>query len=104
MADNSLSDDPQKMAKCFSDSFSSVFVSETPPNPATNQRCVNVIDDIVVTPDIVYEIICNIDVNFSMGGDGVHPSNRLAVDLCVPISIMFNSSLQVFCLMNGWNQ
>ena len=104
LPDNSLSDDPQMMAECFVDSFSSVFVPDTPRNPAANQRCVTVIDDLVVTPDIVHDIIANIDVNSSMGGDGIHPRllNRLAVDLCLPISIMFNSSLQEGILPHEW--
>ena len=39
-----------------------------------------------------------------MGKDGVQPRvlNGLAVDLCVPISIMFNSSLQECVLPNEW--
>ena len=49
-------------------------------------------------------MLLNLDDNSSMGTDGVHPRllKSLAIDLCVPLSLILNSKLGqggVFCRM-----
>ena len=99
-----LTDDPKQMAEGFAASFASVFVDVTPSNPVANQSCLNYTADINVTPDQVFEILSGLDGNSSMGSDGVHPRllKRLAGDLSLPLSLIFNRSLQEGVLPKEW--
>ena len=68
-----ISDDPQVMASCFLDAFSSVFVSDMPINNVTHQVCTVRSGSINITPEIVQDVLSNLDGNSSMGADGIHP-------------------------------
>ena len=94
--DGTLSDDPYVMSETFAEAFSSVYSLDTPNNPAPNQICFNQMEALQVTPDEVFEILSSLDCNTSMGSDGVHPRllNRLAGSLCIPLSLIYTSSLR----------
>ena len=104
LQDGTLTDDPQLMADCFASSFASVFIADTPDDPVQNQFCESVTDDICITSSQVHEMLLDLDGNSSMGVDGVHPRllKNLASDLCVPLSIIFNSSLEEGVLPVEW--
>ena len=85
-------------------SFSSVFVSDVPSSVADNQRCVNIIDNLYVTPLMIEDIIGKLDGNSSMGGDGIHPRllKNLSSVLSTPLSIIFNSTSEEGLLPVEW--
>ena len=85
-------------------SFSSVFVSDVPSSVADNQRCVNIIGILYVTPLMIEDIIGKLDGNSSMGGDGIHPRllKNLSSILSTPLSIIFNSTLDEGLLPVEW--
>ena len=66
-----------------------------PPNHVDHQSCADVYPTLVVNPDTVSVILKGLDPNSSMGNDGVHPRflKTLSDELCIPLSIIFNSSL-----------
>ena len=97
-------DDPLKMAEAFSEAFSDVFTQMTPPNPEPHQLCSSIMPSVTVLPEQVLDALCDIDVNGSSGGDGVHPRflKEMAAELAAPFSSLFNSSLQDGALPIEW--
>ena len=104
LGDNSLTDDPSTMAACFAVSFSSVFNNEVHNNPHPHQICSSQIDEIIITPDAVCQILLSLNPNSSLGDDGVHPRflKLLADELSYPLSVIFNSSLQTGVVPVEW--
>ena len=104
MSDGTLIDDPKLMSECFANAFSEVFSSSVPSAPAPNQICTGSFDIINVSPDDVSKALRSLDSNSSMGGDNIHPRllKSLSEQLSVPLSIIFNSSLQEGVLPDEW--
>ena len=91
-----ITDDPVLMAESFAASFASVFSTEVPTNPAPHQTCTSFMQDLLITPDMVTSVLSQLDENSSMGPDNVHPRflSRVASELGVPLSIIFNECLR----------
>ena len=104
LAHGSTSDDPLEMAECFSDAFASVYNVEVPVNPAPHQQGNGVLDDIVFGPTEVENILLALDVNSSMGPDGLHPHllKACAVNLAYPLWKIFRLSLEEGTLPLLW--
>ena len=104
ISNDSLTDDPSAMANIFVTSFASVFSIDSPNNPCDNQICENTIDDLSVSPEQVRDTLASLNPNSSMGEDGMHPRllKALANELCVPLSILFKTSLETGLLPEQW--
>ena len=104
LADHSISDDPKTMAQCFMQSFVGVFSVGSPQNAAPNQTFMGPLPDIRVSPTDVETAIKTLDVNSSMGFDGVHPRLlvRCAAELSHPLCKIFNESLREGLLPIEW--
>ena len=100
----SLSDDAEVMANCFVESFASVFASDPAPNILPHQMCPSNSSCLEVHPTSVEEVLSALDPNSSMGSDGVHPRllKTLSLELSLPLSIIFNSSLSWGSLPCEW--
>ena len=61
------------MADAFVEAFASTFTVSNPANPAPHQRCHAVLDHVTLTQADVGDILSHLDVNTSMGPDGLHP-------------------------------
>ena len=99
-----LTDDPVTMASCFANSFSSVFNNVLPDNPSPHQTSSQEMDDIMVTPEIVHDILSSLNPNSSLGEDGVHPRflKLLCDNLSFPLTLIYNSSLQTGIVPVEW--
>ena len=104
LPDDSLTDSLVAMAECFLQGFASVFCHFVPSNPAQNQFCFNNVDPLIISPDDVQQVLMALDPNSSMGDDGIHP--RLLINLSsvlsVPLSVLFNNSLNSSILPGDW--
>ena len=69
-----------------------------------HQQCNSIIEPMIITPTDVDSAIRSINVNSAVGDDGIHPRLLLALKdlLCLPLSIIFNSSLQTGNLPWQW--
>ena len=102
--DGTVTDDPAGMATLLAASFVGVFESEIPNSPADHQASDSYLPSFTVTPTDVLREVKSLDVNSSMGIDGVHPRllSRCASSLSIPLSLVFNSSLrEAISLLNG---
>ena len=92
------------MATLSATSFVGVFESETPNTPAGHQTSDSYLPSFTVTPIDVLREVKSLDVNSSMGIDGVHPRllSRCASSLSAPLSLIFNSSLREGMLPLEW--
>ena len=104
LSDGSLTANPDVMAEGFVSSFYSVFSSAEPPNPFVHQTCSSNIGMLNISVNEVESLLNELESNSGMGGGGVHP-RFLKVhrsDLSVPLSVIFNSSLQSGSLLTQW--
>ena len=92
------------MAAAFSSSFAGVFNPNLPRNPMPHQLCNDRMRNIEVTNNDVIDVLLQLDVNSSGGYDGVPPRflRELAPQLAVPLTILFNVSLQRGVLPSEW--
>ena len=99
-----LTDDPQTMANCFVEAFSSVFVNGSPSNPSSHQASEKLLDVESISMQTILKILQNLDPNSGMGGDGIHSRflKVLSSELAVPLTMIFNSSLQEKVLPSHW--
>ena len=99
-----LTDDPQTMADCFAISFASVFNNHVPINCFIHQQSQAIIDEIIITVDMVARAISTLNPNSAVGYDGIHPRLLRALSdyLSLPLSIIFNSSLHSGILPVDW--
>ena len=100
----STSDDPLEMAECFSDAFASVYNSDVPADPAPHQQADGVQEDVVFGPTDVKNTLLALDINSSMGPDGLHPHllKACADNLAYPLYKIFHSSLEEGSLPPLW--
>ena len=99
-----LTDDPYAMASCFGRSFASVFNSEVLNNQMPHQQCYANTQSMLIQPGNVYSAIQSMNINSAMGDDGIHPRLLFALKdvLSLPLSMIFNSSLQTGTLPCQW--
>ena len=104
LSSGSMTDDPALMANTFALAFAGVFASSEPPNPSPHQRCDAVLEDIAFTPADVQRVLRNLDVNSSMGPDGIHPHllKACSTSLAYPHCVIFHLTLATGCLPLSW--
>lgn len=102
--DGTITDDPLAMSEHFARSFAGVFESDLPPRPAANQTANTILEEIVVSAADVEREIKTLDMNTSMGADGIHPRLLVMCGSCVsyPLSLIYNSSLREGVLPLEW--
>ena len=103
----STTDAPFEMAECFSAAFASVYNTDTPTDPAPHQRSEEpdrVLEDIEFGPSEVKNILLALDVNSSMGPDGLHPHllKACADTLAYPLCKIFHLSPEEGALPPLW--
>ena len=94
-------------ANAFNNFFSSVFVHEdsnTVPTFTTGRDDLTTLSYITVTPAIVFDKLHSLKSNKSPGPDGWPPVilRNCAEHLCVPLSMLFNKSLENRLLPKDW--
>ena len=99
-----VTDDPSTMAKIFVTTFERVFETNVPQHPAAHQSTPIQLPDLTVTSLSIEQQIKTLDMNSSMGIDGVHPRllTRCAASLSYPLKLIFNSSLREGRLPLEW--
>ena len=99
-----LSDDPLVMANSFANAFSSVFTTVDPVNANVHQFSDSLSSPVCITSSLVETILNSLDPNSSLGEDGIHPRmlKALALQLSVPLSIIFKNSIQSGILPYEW--
>ena len=97
--------DPQPMAECLMQAFSSVYVGDTPQHPATQQFTGN-LNNIDFSSIDVLNLLLSLDTNSSMGPDGIHPLllRECAKNLAYPLYLIFTKSLQTSTVPLAWKQ
>ena len=60
------------MAECFAQSFSSVFGVSSPDSSDVHQSCQCTIDSLIITPNIVADVLKKLHPNTGTGGDYMH--------------------------------
>lgn len=104
LASGVISSDCSEMAECLADAFASVYVTHVPDNPMAHQVFDGRIDDIEFTVHDVLAILKKLDVNSSMGPDGIHPNllKQCAEHLAYPFYLIFRKSLSTSTLPSLW--
>ena len=97
----------QEKSEVLVDYFSSVFTVESDLNnmpPFAEREYSMPLEDLQITEDMVDEKLKKLKVNKSPGPDYIHPKvlNSTADSLKLPLSIIFNTSLQTRSLPNEW--
>jgi hypothetical protein len=97
-------DNPAEMAELLVSTFASVFVEDVPVNPAPHQSFEGSMEDTIIEAWEVYEVLIALDVNSAVGPDNVHPKvlKSCAVQLALPLAILFNRSLGSVTLPSKW--
>ena len=106
--DGSMAHTNSEMANLFNDHFASVYTREDISSvPSFNlDYTVPTLNDIDITPSIVFEKLEKMDVNKSSGPDGwpLLSLKETALQVSVPLCILFNKSLSSGCLPASWKQ
>ena len=94
------------MANFFADSFATVFDTSVPDDIAPHFYCPNSMPDLRITHEILSNIIGSINGNSSPGSDGIHPKllKELSPELCHPLQLIMNNSLQTGTLPSLWTE
>ena len=97
----------QDKAEVLVDYFSSVFTSEPDPNimpPFEERDYAEITDDIDITYNSVLKKLKKLKINKSPGPDAIHPRvlNNTAESLALPLSIIFQTSLDTKTLPDEW--
>ena len=86
--------------------FSSVFTKESLDNPPPfeDRHFNEALADMDISPETVAKKLKGLKINKSPGPDGHHPYvlRELAIELSVPLSIVFRKSLDEGCLPQAW--
>ena len=92
------------MAETFACSFAGVFSRVVPVNPFPHQVSSSRMDELHFTAQDVFSLLTQLDPNTSMGCDLIHPRflKSLASDLCIPLYLIFKTSLGEGALPPEW--
>ena len=103
--DGSLVVDCDEMAEMFVEEFSSVFISVEPRSPAPHQTFDGVLDTVPLSLTDVAKRLSLLDVNTSVGPDGIHPLLlRSCPSLAAPLYMIFCKSLSNGVLPTDWKR
>ena len=96
--------DALQMSEHFVGSYSSVFVRSTPVISAEHQRFGGVMEDVVVSLDLIAKVLCNLDSSSAAGPDGLHPHllKACSVPLSWPLFLLFSKSFDEGMLPSLW--
>ena len=106
--DGSMANTDHDKAEVLNQQFSSVFtredltnIPEFEPHP-----CTSFLENIAITPNEVKKKLSKLRTDKSCGPDEVHPLllNNLAETMSIPLSIIFNSSIQSGIVPKIWKQ
>ena len=106
--DGSLATTDAEKAEILNNQFSSVFtredtsnIPEFDPLPYTSP-----LNNIHITPTEVKKKLAKLRTDKSCGPDGVHPLllNKLADTMCVPLSIIYQTSISTASVPNTWKE
>ena len=93
-------------ADVLNEQFSSVFTKEDlSAIPRVSNSFTDVsLDHVTITPDVVAKKLVALKVSKSAGSDNIHPRilKELASELCTPLSLIFNLSLNESVLPLNW--
>ena len=96
---------PKEKATVLNDFFSSVFIKEDQTNiPNVRDECSNVMENIVISQEMVKERLQNLKGHKTQGPDGIHPRilKEAAEELCYPLAMLFTRSLNDGELPKDW--
>ncbi|MEM7298050.1 MAG: reverse transcriptase domain-containing protein, partial [Bacteroidota bacterium] len=99
--------DPQEKVELFNQYFSSVFTKDDGKtfisDPAQNR---SVLSEVYVTPLVVQGALKRLKPKFSTGADGIPPIflKNLHEVLCIPLSLLFNFSLDMRKVPSEWKE
>ena len=105
--DGTLTETEGETAEVLHTFFQSVFITEEDdniPGVASQVKEGTVLEDIELTPDIVYKELRNLNPNKAAGPDGVNPMvlKACARPLAKPISLLFRKTLDMRTLPEDW--
>ena len=104
---DSLKFDDKEKANILQDQFFSVFTQESCSNiPRLPPRTLSTISDVHITKEMVTTLFEALNVNKSVGPDGMHPKllKELAVHITEPITQLFNMTIEENALPNDWKK
>ena len=107
VADDGLTSDCYEMAEILADSFASVYTVLSLDSPSPHQVLPadsdSHIDSITITINDVKEVLSALDVNSSLGPDGIHPCIlKNCSSLVRPIYMIFVESMRIGKLPSHW--
>ena len=98
--------DEKEMCNLCNKYFHSAFTRPTPGEelPEMDCLCNENISDIIVTPELVRKRLENLNKFKSSGPDNIHPHvlKETASSVCIPLSIIFNESLETGETPEDW--
>ena len=102
---NSMKFDETEKANLLLSQYSKVFTEEPEGDiPRIAQRTSEMIPDLIITVEMVLDVLKKVNVNKSCGPDNLHP--RLLLELAdiiaLPVTILFNATLKEGKLPKDW--
>ena len=106
--DGSMANTDVEKAEVLNQQFASVFTKEDLTNiPDFDPHpCTSFLENITITPDVVKKKLTKLRTDKSCGPDEVHPLllNNLAEYMAIPLTIIFNSSIQTGTVPKIWKR
>ena len=99
-----LSVTDKEKANTFNTFFSSVFTQDNFHTVTGDESDGITLADIRVTPDVIYDKLCKLNKRKAQGPDSIPPRVliELSKALSIPLSILFNKSLEDGKIPNEW--
>ena len=94
------------MSELFADSFSSVYVEADPVEPHPSQVSEAHMEDLLVSYDMVLNVLLSLSPTSSSGADGIHPSilRHCAGIIALPLTLIIRRSLETGDVPTEWKQ
>ena len=94
------------MSELFADSFSSVYVEADPVEPHPSQECEAHMEELLVSYDMVLNVLLSLSPTSSSGADGIHPSilRHCAGIIALPLTLIIRRSLETGDVPTEWKQ
>ena len=100
-----LVSDPADIAEVLADQFCSCFRVGDQQSGAVHQEFSGSMEELTITYDDVFGVLCRLDASGAMGPDMIHPRvlKSCAAHLAFPLLLIFQKSLQSSTLPPLWN-